>query len=132
LGDWIFGCDVCQEVCPHNQATARSRERLQDVRPEYSPHRESLNVLDVLNWNDEARSAVFVKSSMKRAKLDMMKRNALIVAGNWLRDAENQVLQRRIEQIRSDTSESDLVRRTAESVIQRLRRSRTSAITASI
>jgi epoxyqueuosine reductase len=118
IGDWIFGCDVCQEVCPHNQPTARSRERLQEVRPEYAPRRDGFDLLEVLNWNEESRSAAFIKSSMKRAKLDMMKRNALIAAGNSLKISLDTVLLDRIEQIVEASEESPLVRLTAQQVLE--------------
>ena len=121
MGDWIFGCDVCQEACPHNQDTARRRKRDLEVHEAYSARREGFDLLDVLNWNEEARSAAFVKSSMKRAKLDMMKRNALIAAGNALRRKPEIELLRCIEQIRDREEEPKLVRDTASSVLRALR-----------
>ena len=93
IGDWLFGCDICQEVCPFNRPSTPAEA------PEgYALRPASLDVLDVLNWTDADRQAAFVKSAMKRAKLDMMKRNALIVAGNRLRQADDAELRRRIEQ----------------------------------
>jgi epoxyqueuosine reductase len=121
MGDWIFGCDVCQEVCPHNQDTARRRKRDLEMHGEYAPRRAGFDLLDVVNWDEEARSAAFVKSSMKRAKLDMMKRNALIAAGNALRRKPEIELLRRIEQIRDREEEPKLVRDTASSVLRAVR-----------
>jgi epoxyqueuosine reductase len=80
VGDWIFGCDICQEVCPHNQSTDRSRGA--DVFDAYTPRRDSFDLLEVLGWDETARREAFTRSAMKRAKLGMMKRNALIVARN--------------------------------------------------
>ena len=120
IGDWIFGCDVCQEVCPHNQPTARSRERTHEIPSDYSSRREEFDLLEILNWDEQARRAAFIKSSMKRAKLDMMKRNALIVAGNALRHRESDPLRRRMQQMQNDADESTMVRETASAVLRKL------------
>jgi len=79
MGDWIFGCDVCQEVCPHNSPRA---EGVGHAHGAYAPRRESFDLLEVLGWTDEDRRSAFTKSSMKRASLEMMKRNAWIAARN--------------------------------------------------
>lgn len=78
MGDWIFGCDVCQEVCPHNSARAEQRG---SVHGAYEPKRAGFDLLEVLGWTEDDRRAAFKGSAMKRAKLEMMKRNAEIVAG---------------------------------------------------
>ena len=80
MGDWVFGCDICQEVCPHNQAT-RAKADL-SVNGTYTPRNVSLPLNEVLDWNEEDRQAAFRKSALKRAKLDMIKRNARIALTN--------------------------------------------------
>jgi epoxyqueuosine reductase len=119
MGDWIFGCDICQEVCPHNQPTARSGDAA--VHEAYAARREGFDLLEVLNWDEAARRALFVRSAMKRAKLAMMKRNALIAAGNWLSTREHPVLQRRLEATADDPDEDELVRTTARTVVAKLK-----------
>lgn len=79
MGEWIFGCDVCQEVCPHN--SPRSGD-VGEANTEYAGERASFDLVDVMRWDEDARRAAFAKSAMKRAKLGMMKRNAVIAAGN--------------------------------------------------
>ena len=74
----------------------------------------------MLNWDEETRRQQFVRSAMKRAKLVMMKRNALIAAGNWLRRHDQADLRRRIEAIAADEGEGDVVRTTAREVVRRL------------
>lgn len=81
MGEWIFGCDVCQEVCPHNSARPG---RLGEANAAYGAGRASFDLLEVLGWDEESRREAFAGSAMKRAKLGMMKRNAVIAAGNVL------------------------------------------------
>ena len=121
-GDWIFGCDICQEVCPHNQPTQRSRAA--EVHGAYAPRREGFDLLEVLGWDEQQRREAFVRSAMKRAKLPMMKRNALIAAGNALANADRPSLRRRLEALAGDPAESEMVRETARAVVKRLTESR--------
>lgn len=78
IGDWIYGCDICQEVCPHNSP----KSDVQPINDAYAPTRDRFDLLEVLNWSEDDRREAFKGSAMKRAKLDMMKRNAKIVAQN--------------------------------------------------
>ncbi|MCZ6612361.1 MAG: hypothetical protein O6941_06975, partial [Planctomycetota bacterium] len=103
-------------VCPHNQPTQRSRSA--PVQPAYAPRRDGFDLLEVLGWDEQARREAFLRSAMKRAKLSMMKRNALIAAGNWLAKANHPALARRVEAIAADLGEDELVRRTAQAVLR--------------
>lgn len=119
IGDWVFGCDICQEVCPHN--SPRPEQSPEPVSPEYAPRRTHLDILDVLRWDEQARREAFTASAMKRARLDMIKRNALIVAGNAIARGDAQPeLRQRIRDIAADDSEPSLVRTTAADVLRRL------------
>ena len=88
IGDWLFGCDICQEVCPHNSERPEGVEQA-DILGAYKPRRRAFDVLEVLNWTEDDRREAFTTSAMKRAKLDMMQRNALIVAKNLLKDGDD-------------------------------------------
>ncbi len=115
IGDWIFGCDICQEVCPHNQPTRRSRT--QRIDEAYSERHTGFDLLDVLNWSESDRREAFSQSSMKRAKLGMMKRNALIAAGNKLRTKDDPQLRERIHQLASDDTQEPIVQQTAAQIM---------------
>jgi len=115
MGDWIFGCDVCQEVCPHNQPTERTRAA--PVHDAYAPRRAGFDLLEVLDWSEDDRRAAFVRSAMKRAKLAMMKRNAVIAAGNYLSSTEDAELRQRLIAITGDAGEDEMVRGAAREVL---------------
>lgn len=91
MGDWIFGCDVCQEVCPHNgpaPAGGRGgRGSEGGVNAAYAPRRRGFDLLEVLGWTEADRRRAFATSAMKRATLGMMKRNAAIALANARRAA---------------------------------------------
>jgi len=117
IGDWLFGCDICQEVCPHNSP----RQSPQPERhPAYDPRRSGFDVLEVLSWTEEDRRAAFRRSALKRAKRDMIQRNALIVAGNILRERNDPNLRTAIERHAQDDQSPPLVRETAQDVLDSL------------
>lgn len=116
MGDWIFGCDICQEVCPHNQPTWRSRQH--DVHEAYKPRNSGFDLLEVLSWSEDDRRSAFTRSALKRAKLNMMKRNALIAAGNSFARDDDPALRQRIVEIAADPDEDAMVQQTAQQVMQ--------------
>lgn len=77
VAPWLFGCDVCQEVCPWNAHATPARD------PAFAPRLppEGLDVHEVLRWTDDDRRAILRRSAMRRATLSMLKRNAGITAG---------------------------------------------------
>jgi len=122
IGEWLFGCDICQEVCPHNSARPPEVEQTSAPHEAYRARRGSFDLLEVLGWDEEARREAFEGSALKRARLDMMKRNALIVAGNELAHDDLPALRERIAELAGDDGESELVRGTARAVLARLSR----------
>ncbi len=80
MGDWVFGCDICQQVCPHNikNSDKYTRETRFAVRsPAPNP-----NLDDLQNWTDEQYRENLTGSAMKRAKPEMLRRNAGIAREN--------------------------------------------------
>jgi epoxyqueuosine reductase len=119
IGDWLYGCDICQEVCPHN-STREDGVEVGVARDVYTARREGFDLLEVLGWREEDRREAFTRSAMKRANLAMIRRNALIVAGNSLQEREDSALRSRVEQIAADESEESMVRQTACQVLRQL------------
>jgi epoxyqueuosine reductase len=115
IGRWIFGCDICQEVCPHNQPTELTSKA--KIHESYVSNRDSLDVLDVLFWDEESRREHFRGSAMKRAKLGMIRRNAVIVAGNILAESDDLELRGVLEKIAGDAEEDALVQEAARVVL---------------
>lgn len=79
IGDWLFGCDVCQEVCPWNRRFARPTSD-PDVRPRgklRAPAPARLLALD-----RSAFGKAFKGSAVTRAKRGGLLRNAAVVAAN--------------------------------------------------
>lgn len=117
--DWIAGCDICQEVCPYNEIGKRHPL---PIHPAYDPgprrFDEGLDLLEVLSWTAEDRARVFRGSALKRIKLDMIRRNALIAVSNVLAERDDNVLRDAVRACLED--ESDLVRETARRVWARI------------
>jgi epoxyqueuosine reductase len=71
LDDWMFGCDVCQDVCPWNRFSKAHSE------PLFSPNPEILS-FSKKDWEEiteETFKKVFKNSAVKRTKLEGLKRN---------------------------------------------------------
>ena len=99
IGDWVFGCDVCQEVCPWN-ARPRSGRPLAGDHPELRlpPERAVVDLSMLLELDREAYVERFRVSPMKRAKLEGLQRNAAVVMGNRGDERYLPALSRTLEQ----------------------------------
>jgi len=76
MGRWIFGCDLCQEVCPFNRQ-APTGETFGIRGPGPAPL-----LTEILSWQAGDYQAKLRGSAMKRAKLPMLRRNAAIALAN--------------------------------------------------
>ena len=78
IGDWIFGCDICQQVCPFNESAPQTTEPEFAVRdPGPRPPLQEL-----LDWQITDYRTILKGSAIKRAKLQMLNRNAQIALRN--------------------------------------------------
>ncbi len=69
--NWMFGCDICQQVCPWNRFSKRHNE------PQFEPH-PNLLTMTKGDWEDiteEVFRELFRRSAVKRTKFKGLKRN---------------------------------------------------------
>ncbi len=72
LNGWLYGCDICQDVCPWN----RFQKPTEEVRFEPRIGNVSADLDEILSLSPEKYTAKFRRSAIKRAKLSDLKRNA--------------------------------------------------------
>lgn len=79
MGNWVFGCDVCQDVCPFQRFAPETTE------PAFAPDpaRVAPPLLDLLALDESSFRARFGGSPLARTGRDRLLRNACIAAGNW-------------------------------------------------
>ncbi len=83
IGDWTFGCDVCQEVCPFN--AERPSQPLRGARatePDLLRDREWPSLLEIETLSEERWDLLTRGSPLRRAGLDGLRRNARINRAN--------------------------------------------------
>ncbi|HXP46100.1 MAG TPA: tRNA epoxyqueuosine(34) reductase QueG [Terriglobales bacterium] len=78
MGNHIFGCDICQDVCPWNGKAPASSA------PEFQPHSERFHpaLAWLANLSDEDFRNAFRGSPIRRAKRSGLRRNAVVAMGN--------------------------------------------------
>lgn len=78
IGNRIYGCDVCLEVCPWNRFAREGRQLLLSVRYDVG----ELSLAEILTLTPERFAEIFRRTPIKRLKLAGLLRNACLVAGN--------------------------------------------------
>ncbi len=78
VGDWVFGCDICQDVCPVNRKAETSLEPAFRKRHDF----DAPSLLPLLELDDEAFRERFRGSPVKRAKRAGLQRNVCVALGN--------------------------------------------------
>ncbi|MFI5379885.1 MAG: tRNA epoxyqueuosine(34) reductase QueG [Tepidisphaerales bacterium] len=78
MGDWLFGCDICQEVCPWNHKAPLAT--VEAFQPRWPTGR--LDATAVSQWTTDDYRRELKGSAMKRVKLNVLQRNAGIVLRN--------------------------------------------------
>jgi epoxyqueuosine reductase len=84
LGDWLFGCDICQDVCPWNHRAPVV------TTPEFQPRAElhPAKLRELFTWSDEQFRKLLRDTPLWRTRRRGVLRNAAIVLGNQ-RSAES-------------------------------------------
>lgn len=77
LAGWLYGCDVCQDVCPWN----RFEQSTSETRFEPREGNVDVELEEVLEFTPESYAARYRGSAMKRAKLAGLQRNARSLTG---------------------------------------------------
>ena len=103
LGTHLFGCDVCQEVCPWNAAPARSTAATWQPRVALDRPR----VVDLWRRSDDDLRATIKGSALRRAGVTRLRRNlAVAIANSWDPDAHD-ALTTSSDQLRESPSRAD-------------------------
>jgi epoxyqueuosine reductase len=111
IGNRIFGCDVCLEVCPWNRFAHDGRRLLLAARDDLV----DLTLAEILELTPVRFAEVFRRTPIKRLKLTGLLRNACVVAGN---SGDRSLLPRLVRL--AATHESALVRAHAVGAVVRL------------
>ena len=80
MGNWVYGCDVCQEVCPFNRFAQPTGEA------EFYPvdwDTAAPPLLELLALDEMAFARRFAGSPVRRIRRGRLVRNACVAAGNW-------------------------------------------------
>jgi epoxyqueuosine reductase len=72
--NWLFGCDICQDVCPWNQ-----KFPVETLLKDFHPQNKELKLDDILEMNEDEFNEKFKNSPIKRSKLKGLKRNAKFI-----------------------------------------------------
>ena len=105
MGRMVFGCDICQEVCPFNQSAYR-KEAAELLQPR--PGISEPNLIELLELGSAAYKRFVKGSSMNRVSRDRLARNAAIALGNSRPQGSKEALLRCVQ-----THKSAMVRRHA-------------------
>jgi epoxyqueuosine reductase len=100
MSNWVYGCDVCQEVCPFQRFShphPKSLSLMERGFEEFSGGRDAIHgvptattidhiapsLLDLLALDEAGFDARFAGTAIARIKRERMVRNACVAAGNW-------------------------------------------------
>jgi epoxyqueuosine reductase len=90
LGDWVFGCDICQEVCPYTGAAAKAGD--EEFLPR-SIDQAFPRLAWLLRMTEQEFRTTFARSAVLRAKRRGLARNAAVALGNVGDDSARPLLE---------------------------------------
>jgi len=114
IGNRVFGCDICQEVCPWNEKFSEPT-----AEPAYAPRGglDGASLIDLagrlLDMSGKAFMREFMSSPVSRARRNGMLRNVCVALGNWGAEGAIPVLER------AARDRSELVREHARWALER-------------
>ena len=116
IGEHVYGCDICQDVCPWNaKFSLPLREPVYAARPAVAGKDARTLARELLDMSDDDFRIEFSGSPTKRAKLRGLKRNASVVLGNVGTEDDCGILARV-----HDEDPDELVREHAASALGRI------------
>ena len=80
LGNWIFGCDLCQEICPW---VRRYSQPTRESFLSYDPEFVAPKLVELMTLDEPAFRTRFRDSPIKRTKRRGLLRNVAVALGNW-------------------------------------------------
>ncbi len=80
MGNWIFGCDECQSICPWPRRYAQPTHN-DFLR--FDPEQVAPKLLDLMGLTGDEFRARFRRTPMWRAKRRGLLRNVAVALGNW-------------------------------------------------
>ena len=80
MGNWVLGCDICQDVCPFQRFAQPTQER--DFYPA-DVERAAPRLVDLLALDENGFRQRYYGSPIYRIKRERLVRNACVAAGNW-------------------------------------------------
>lgn len=111
LGNWIFGCDACQECCPHIERIAPVDRR---NFAEYDPDIAAPNLPELMELDEDAFRARFRRTPILRSKRSGLLRNVAVALGNSHREEALPALEHALD------DREEIVRRHAEWAISEI------------
>jgi epoxyqueuosine reductase len=112
LGNWVFGCDECQSICPWVRRYARPT-RQNFLR--YDPELVAPSLIDLMSLDEAGFRARFRGTPISRAKRRGLLRNVAVALGNWGSPAALPVLERALQ------DPEPLIREHAAWAVERIR-----------
>lgn len=88
FGNRIYGCDICQEVCPWNERFAEVAVEGDDAARESSPSTDAPTLLELMRMTENEWRAFTRGTAIRRAGYSGFRRNVAIGLGNWLASSE--------------------------------------------
>ena len=79
MGNWVYGCDVCQDVCPFNRFAAETIEHA--FQPDYLDY-AAPSIESILQTTEPEFKRIYANSPIKRIKHERWLRNGAVAAGN--------------------------------------------------